>query len=75
MQKVPKGIKIGLLFGLGLVVLINIAVFFAIFRQPECRVMERSCVKKKEEKLVGPGAIRGAVVRGLDFLMGTASGH
>jgi len=73
MQNVPKGIKIGLLFGLGLVVLINIAVFISIFRQPKCAVFpEKRSVGFKEEKLGRPSFVGSTVVRGLDYLMGSA---
>ena len=75
MKRVPKGLKVGVFVGLGLVVLINVAVFIAIFKQPECRVMETSCGRQKQEKLDGLEAVRSVVARGLDFLLGTDSSH
>ena len=75
MKRVPKGLQVGIIVGLGLVVLINVAVFIAVFKQPGSRAMETSCDVQKQEKLEGIEVMRSVVARGLDFLLGTDSSH
>jgi len=75
MKRVPKGLEVGVVVGLGLVVLINVAVFIAVFKQPGCGVMEPSCDVQKQEKLEGIEVMRSVIARGLDFLLGTDSSH
>jgi hypothetical protein len=76
MRNASKGFKIGVFVGLGLLVLINMAVFAAIFR-PACSA---SCNQPSAEKHVNQTnksrtAAGTLVLKGLDFILGPASGR
>lgn len=71
MKSVPKSLKLGLIIGLGLVLLINIAVFVAIFRAPSCpAVSETVSMEHSGQKHRPSASKRTLILKGIDFLLG-----
>lgn len=72
MKKIPRSLRIGVILGLGLLVLINMAVFIAIFRQTNCQVESTGPFIEHEftgEK-VSNGKVRNVVLKGVEYLLG-----
>jgi hypothetical protein len=77
MRNASKGFKIGVFVGLGLLVLINMAVFAAIFR-PACSASiynQPSAEKHVNQTNKSRTAAGTLVLKGLDFILGPASGR
>jgi len=73
MENIHKGLKIGIFAGLGLLVLINIAIFSAVFiKQGQTAESEPTRVEVSEIEN-GSGRIQRMVLRGIDFLFGPAT--
>jgi|LakMenEpi03Aug12_release.lakeMendotaPanAssembly.Ray.scaffolds.fasta_scaffold388342_2 hypothetical protein len=71
MKSVPKSLKLGLIIGLGLVLLINIAVFIAIFRAPTCPAVSETVLIEQSGHMHRPStSVSNLILKGIDFLLG-----